>query len=225
MTGIGFAATGFIESENLKKGEPEVLFNGMDYLGNICGVTNYTNTLNENILDKPKAYILPSGVNICIEFCPTEVDATKFHCKYEVEAFILEQTKTAQSLHGDQVGNSTKQSLYLYYASKDECMPYVKTSAYLGYCAPNMVTEAISQQMRYEYEKYNITTNANLTVTKEGFSDGGFFDEAVADTYLARHVILIFGVGGAMMLGFAFLGLLRLPGMFYSKTLSIFSGF
>ena len=36
MTGVGLAATGYIKSDHVKKGNPEVLFNGMDYIGNIC---------------------------------------------------------------------------------------------------------------------------------------------------------------------------------------------
>ena len=208
MTGIGLAATGVIKSDHLKKGDPEVLFNGMDYLGNICGVTNFTDAMNENIINKPKAYILPSGLNVCIESCPVEMNMTKFHCKYDVDAFIMGQAKTA------------KQSLYLYYTSQEDCMPHVETTSYLGYCAPNIVGEYISEQMKNEYENHNITTNSNLTIAeKSGMSGGEFFDESVADTYLARYVILTFGVGGAMILGFLFLGLLRLPGTFPLKKM------
>ena len=214
MTGVGLAATGLVESEYIKEGKPEVLFSGMDYLGNICGVSNYTDINDENILNKPKTYVLSSGLNICIEFCPLEMDLTKFHCKYEVEAFIQEQSRTTEALHGEQAANSTRQSLYLYYTSIDECMPYVKTTNYLGYCVPNVVSESISEQMTSEFEMHNVTSSKNLTIARNGISGGEFFDETMADTYLARNVILAFGVGGAMILGFLFLMVLRLPGMF-----------
>ena len=51
MVGIGLIATGFVNSDKLllKKGKPEALLNGMDYLGNICGVTNFTTSNNQSI--------------------------------------------------------------------------------------------------------------------------------------------------------------------------------
>lgn len=214
MIGIGLTSTGFIQSDHLKAGQPYVLINGMDYLGNICGVTNFTNPPNnENILDKPKAYILPSGLNICIQSCPEEFDMSKFYCKYEVEAFIAEQTKTVHLEKGESIANGTKKSLYLYYTSIEECMPYMESTAYLGYCAPSAVTDTIAQTMKNEYSNHNITTNTHLTIVKDGITNGDFFDEAMSDVYLTRYVIFTFGIGGALILGFLFLTLLRVPGV------------
>lgn len=221
MIGIGLVATGFVESDHLKKGKPDVLFNGVDYLGNICGITNFTNQNNENILDQPMTYFLPSGVSICIESCPEVTELKQFHCKYEVEAFITEQIKSVQARSGEIAANNTKQSLYLYYTSTEECMPYLKSSPYLGYCVSNVIADIIGQQIRAEYENYSIITDSNLTVAKNGISGGEFFDETMADTYLARHVILAFGVGGALLFGFLYLALLRLPGTTYKEHCSV----
>ena len=179
MVGIGLTATGYIHSDHLKPGQPHVLMNGMDYLGNICGVTNFTTQNNENILHNPKAYILPSGLKICIQSCPEEFDMNKFHCKYDVEAFITEQTKTVHLQKGESIANSTRQSLYLYYASIEECMPYMESTTYLGYCAPSAVTDTIAQTMKTEYKNHNITTNTHLTIVKDGIANRDFFDETM----------------------------------------------
>ena len=91
-------------------------------------------------------------------------------------------------------------------------MPYVKSTSYLGYCVPNILTDTVSKSIKQEYKHYNITTDSNFTVSKDGISGGRFFDETMADTYVARHAILAFGVGGALVLGFLYLTLLRIPG-------------
>ncbi len=217
MTGVGLAATGYIKSEHVKKGNPEILFNGMDYIGNICGVSNYTDENNENVKDKKYSYMLPSGLNVCIERCPTETNLTdKFHCKYEVEASIKEQTETALSQNGEKAAKSLRKSLYLYHFSMDECMPYLITTQYLGYCVPNVITESINEQLATEFDGLNSTVTKNVTVARDNIGanvNGGFFDETVSDTFVARYAILTFGVGGAMILGFLFLFLLRLPGI------------
>ena len=62
MTFVGLCVTGFIENDMLKEGNPARLTNGMDYLGNICGVTDYNITATgENTKDLSKAFYLPNG--------------------------------------------------------------------------------------------------------------------------------------------------------------------
>ena len=212
MTGVGLAATGVIESDYVKKGNPQVLLNGMDYLGNLCGISNYTDDTNENILNKPKAYILRTGINVCVESCPAQLDLTRYHCKYDIETKIRDETEAERSKNGDDAAASKQQQLYVYYTSINECMPFVKTTSYLGYCAPNVVTSTLVEMMNEEYETHNVTAQTNLTVSKDGISGGEFFDETITDTYVARNVVLVFGMGGAMILGFLFLLLLRVPG-------------
>ena len=212
MTGVGLAATGIIPSPHLKKGTPDILFHGMDYLGNLCGITNFTDATNENILDKPKVYILTTGINVCVESCPEELDLTQYHCKYEVEAMIRSEIESTRSKNGDDAAMSKQHGLYVYYTSIEECMPYYKSTSYLGYCVPSVLTSSLAADMNVEYDMYNVTASRNLTASKDGISGGEFFDETIADTYVARKVILAFGFGGAMILGFLFLFLLRLPG-------------
>ncbi len=212
MTGVGFAATGIIDSPHIKKGDPRVLLHAMDYLGNLCGSTNYIDATNSNIVDKPKAYMLKVGINVCVEACPDEMDLTKYHCKYNVEATISEETESTRVKKGDEAANLKQQQLYAYHTSINECLPLVKTTSYMGYCIPNVVSNNLAEKMNAKYDTYNITASTNLTVTKDAMSNGEFFDEAVADTYIARNVILAFGFGGAMILGFLFLLLLRVPG-------------
>ncbi len=40
MTLIGLCATGVIQSDYISEGDPELLFHGVDYMGNICSVHN-----------------------------------------------------------------------------------------------------------------------------------------------------------------------------------------
>ncbi len=214
MTGVGLAATGIIPSQHVKKGNPEVLLTGMDYLGNLCGITNFTDDTGDNILAKPKAYILKTGINVCVESCPEELDFTKYHCKYEVEALIRDETESTRLKNGNDAAMTEQRRLYVFYTSLNECMPYVKTTSYLGYCAPNVVTNSLAEKMNVEYDAYNVTAATNLTVSKDGISGGEFFDETIADTYVARNAILAFGFGGAIILGFLFMSLLRVPGAF-----------
>eukprot|EP00518_Triparma_eleuthera_P019797 CAMPEP_0197556900 /NCGR_PEP_ID=MMETSP1320-20131121/16028_1 /TAXON_ID=91990 /ORGANISM="Bolidomonas sp., Strain RCC2347" /LENGTH=121 /DNA_ID=CAMNT_0043118071 /DNA_START=13 /DNA_END=374 /DNA_ORIENTATION=- len=71
MTVIGLIVTGVVENEKLPAGDPARLINGMDYNGNICGVSNVRNDMNVSIKDLSKAYYLPSGAPVCIAKCPT----------------------------------------------------------------------------------------------------------------------------------------------------------
>lgn len=213
VIGIGLSAMGYIKSENIKTGQPEVLTHGMDYLGNICGeVTNRATKYNENMEDKPKAYTLPSGLRICVEACPEEDNLRKFYCKYEVEAFINDQVATVQSKQGNNAANSTRQSLYLYYTSTEECMPHLQSTSFLGYCVPSVLASNIESALKAEYEGHNITTDTDFTISKDSITEGGFFDGSMADVYTVRYVIFAFGIGVALIVGLIYCTLLRVPG-------------
>ena len=52
MTAVGFVATGVIEDDNLKAGNPARLLNAMDYRGRICGYS-------DGVKDKDVGYFFP----------------------------------------------------------------------------------------------------------------------------------------------------------------------
>eukprot|EP00957_Ditylum_brightwellii_P055654 4216726-Ditylum_brightwellii.AAC.1 len=111
MTGVGFAVTGVIESNTLNKGNPERLVNGMDYHGNICGISNYVTSRGENVMNLPKAYFLPSGLTICIPSCPMEKNFDKFYCQYEIQAEIEQRVAIVAGNAGIDAANNTQKSL------------------------------------------------------------------------------------------------------------------
>lgn len=156
------------------------------------------------------SYLLSPIVSVCVEECPAENDFNKFHCLYEVQASIDEMIQTAGS-------NATKHSLYLFYSAKKECLPQVGTREYIGYCTPKVIGDIISDELSIKYES-NVTS----------ISSGGDFSDTMADLYLTKYIILAFGIGCSLVLGFIFLMLMRipilLPVMLWSLILGISAG-
>lgn len=228
MTGIGLAAMGIIKVDGLSKGNPDRLLNGMDYHGNVCGVTNYVTPNGNDTIDLPHAYFLPSGMAVCVESCPNSTNFDQYHCKYEVQADIDRQVGMVRSARGDEAADTARQSLYLMYTADKQCMPLISTRSYLGYCQPSDNMDEVQEEMNHTYAGSNITST-NLTIAKEGGGTGSFFDEAMADMLTSRHVIFGFGLGGAILLGVLFLILIQTPGilsiLIWSMIAGIFGAF
>mmetsp|Transcript_9926 Transcript_9926/g.14760 ORF Transcript_9926/g.14760 Transcript_9926/m.14760 type:complete len:681 (-) Transcript_9926:285-2327(-) len=209
MSGVGLASVGVIESEYIPKGDPDRLTHGLDYEGNICGVSNVTVANGAKIEDLPVAYYLPSGLPVCIKSCPEEDNYTQFYCDYQTDALIQAEL---EGLDGED-RTDLETSLGLQYSLQYKCMPQVKSNSLLGYCYPkegmDVITEATS----------NTAVNDGQEPVNGTFVDpiagGEFFDEALADVKTSRDVILGFGFGISVLLGFTFLILLRIPGMLH----------
>lgn len=204
--------TGIIPSEHLKKGEPERLINGMDYLGNICGITNYQTGIGKDTINLTRAYFLPSGSSVCIESCPKETNLNKFYCEYELEKVIVEKGAQVELVSGSEAADKIMHNMYLYYTAMKECMPQIKTKDYLGYCKSTVLLEKVSKSLNDELLKTTKETSTNITLT-HGQDESSFFDEIMADAYSARYVIFGFGLGAALSLGLVFLILIRMPGV------------
>ena len=245
MVFIGLSVTGVISSPHLKKGDLSKLTNGLDYKGklsvclvaifsrtmpvndntlhgfldftvrvpkgNMCGKTNVTTAAGKSILDLPMSYVITPGVSVCVEACPTERNFVKFHCKYEIEFLIEEQLKTLQS-------NVTRNSLYLFHSTRKDCFPFVKSGSYLGYCTPMVMGDIISDELKIDYD-------SNITSTSSFNASFLSFDDAMTDLYMTKFIILAFGVGCSVLLGFLFLMLMRLhailPIMIWTLILGI----
>jgi choline transporter-like protein 2/4/5 len=244
MTVIGMIVTGAIENDKLKVGDPARLINGMDYTGEICGISDKVNAFGDNIKDLPKAYYLPSGSPICIAECPTADDFTSYLCKYEAAQNIDGQYNEAEAEMAGS-GEAVRAMMQMSYVTSMECMPQVKTRDVLGYCVPEAaltaLTEAASAAMNAKIlEECQIDdVNAfpvgngkywsldesplNCTNPRKGIeisasfldpaSEDGFFDRANADLKSAQWWIIGFGCGVAMVLGFAYLTILKIPGV------------
>mmetsp|Transcript_5602 Transcript_5602/g.10068 ORF Transcript_5602/g.10068 Transcript_5602/m.10068 type:complete len:648 (+) Transcript_5602:644-2587(+) len=232
MTGVGLAATGVIESDHIKKGDPRRLVNGMDYYGNLCGVTNYMTPSGEDVINLPKAYPMPSGFSVCVEGCPIETNYDLFICEYDVQHEI-DNLFGASDLAGDlteEDADEAKKSLYLFYASRKQCMPQIESMSFLGYCIPKLslaeviLTDPGTQENSTETnstETNNSTgTNSNETAIDVSIPipstatsrSSDFFDKAMADVTNVRYVIFGFGCGMALVLGIIFLIIIQLPG-------------
>lgn len=212
MTFVGLVATGLIDSPHLIiKGDPAILFSGMDFQGNICGQTDFVTATGDNIQNLPFAYPLGSGgIYVCVEECPSISDFNQFHCRYETQQLIDENHDLSSSTTN--LTDASMKSEYLYYTTAKKCLPHVASISYLGYCSPSVITEVLSEQFDIlEDDNNNITAALNLTMGGE-VSTGSFFDEAVADIYLTRNIILAFGLGFSVAVGFLFLLIIRMPG-------------
>ncbi|KAL7548947.1 hypothetical protein ACHAWF_012218 [Thalassiosira exigua] len=232
MTGVGMAATGVIESEYISKGDPRRLVNGMDYHGNLCGVTNYVKPNGEDTINLPKAYPMPSGFSVCVESCPSETDYNEFVCEYEVQHEI-DTLFDSFELVGDVVADQedAKRSLYLFYASQKPCMPRIESASFLGYCIAKVPIDKVILSQSGNTTESNSTQSGNTTETNSTQSDNStetnsteddadvsipisnkarsseFFDEAMSDVTNVRDVIFGFGA-----LGIIFLIVIQLPG-------------
>lgn len=208
MTGVGLAATGVIQSKYIKMGDPRRLSNGMDYYGNLCGVTNYETPRGEDTINLRKAYSMPSGFSVCIESCPSETDYDNFICEYEVQHEIDTLFKSSALVSDD-----GRKSLYLFYASRKQCMPLVESMPFLGYCLPRLPLDELTLIDSNITQVNSTTTEVSIPITHSGALWGGdLFDKAMADVTKVRFVIFGFGCGVALLLGIVFLVIIQLPG-------------
>ena len=225
MTGVGLAATGVIQSGHIKKGDPRRLINGIDYYGNLCGVTNYEIPSGEDTINLPKAYPMPSGFSVCVESCPLTTDYDKFICEYDVQDEIDNLVASSDLLGGT---DKAKRSLYLYYAGRNQCMPQIESLSFLGYCLPKIpldeviLTDSNTQDDSTDTNSTdtNSTTPTTTTATDTSISiasmanskSSDFYDQAMADVTNVRYVIFGFGCGMSLVLGIMFLVIIQLPG-------------
>ena len=229
MTGVGLAATGVIPSRHIKKGDPRRLVNGMDYFGNLCGITNYETANGEDTINLPKAYPMPSGFAVCVSSCPSETNYDKFICEYDVQHEIDTLFDSSELVDLDVVSDSdeAKKSMYVYYTSRKQCMPQIESISFLGYCIPKLplgevilsstenstVTNSTGTTDANEANSTETTTDVSIPVPSKATSKSSdFFDQIMADVTNVRYVIFGFGCGMSLVLGILFLVIIQLPG-------------
>jgi len=221
MTGVGFVVTGAIQSENLQAGDPYRLINGMDYMGNICGIddavcgTGETNVYGDDcsssskntfdmsyqILTRPKTYYLPSGGAVCVEECPTKDNYNKFICQYDYQSYLSTLSQVERRMQG------------LLYVSDAYCMPELKTVDYVGYCIPEAVKSAIVDGVKEAGNAQNVTLST--IGIGDGDDDKTLYEKIQSDTYNTLGVIGGVGILGTVIFGALFLLLLRFPGCLF----------
>lgn len=227
MTGVGMVVTGLAESDDLPKGNPYRLINGLDFDGNICGITDRSYGSGDykyNIESRSKAYYLPSGAAVCVSSCPSQDNYAEFICEYNKQAKIDELMDS-----DDEVDQAQATVKAWEYVSDYVCMPKIKTTEYIGYCVPDAATSAIENALVEEstgaYEDANTVLNVNATnVTISVNSDANdkdIWDKFQADMFTGAGVIFGFGMGVTALLGFVYLYILRIPGCLFTLVWGI----
>ena len=210
MTGVGLAAMGIFPSKYIRAGDPRRLVNGIDYHGNMCGITNYMTPNGDDTIDLPKAYPLPSGFSACVESCPTKTNYDAFICEYEVQAEIDDLFGVSE-MTGERtdVINESKKSLYLFYASRKQCMPEIASVPFLGYCLPQLkLDELILRANSTLAGSYDVLIPV---ANKASSHSSDFFDKAMADVMNVKYTIFAFGCGMSLCLGILFLAIIQIP--------------
>ena len=206
----------------MKSPDPTRLVNGLDYHGNLCGITNYITPSGKDVIDLAKAYPLPSGLFVCVEVCPDTTDEDEFICEYEVQNEIDQTLRTAAELTGSELSssNSTEKSLYLFFLGQKQCSPRIQSTSFLGYCIPSKPLEEVllgdspsssNSTASNATASNNATAISNVSTEKKSSSSNEAFDIIMSDIMNVRYVIFGFGCGIAMALGIVFLIIIQLP--------------
>ena len=208
--------------------DPNRLVNGLDYHGNLCGISNYITSNGNDVAKLPKAYPLHSGIFVCIESCPSATTYDGFICEYEIQHEIDQTLSSAAELGANALmdPNGTKNALYMFYTGQKQCVPMIESTSFLGYCIPSKPLEEV---LLGDSISSNDTASNNATVSnstainndtsisisisseKKASSNNEAFDIIMSDVSTVRYVIFGFGCGGAMLLGIVFLIIIQLP--------------
>ena len=223
MTGVGFAALGWIDgcasacedelaalnatswdnvtetcacTGGLPAGNPYRLTNGVDLNGALCG-------FSETVSDKPYIYYLLSGEGVCVEECPTETDYEKFICTYDYQESTMDPAGLVSTGAETLVGFAGLAS--------GACLFQLECTTALGYCVPSAAID-MAAATASEYAEDNIDINATLSVPGAD-DDGDVWDAFCADMFTAAGYIFGIGFGFACLASFVYTWLMRLPGV------------
>eukprot|EP00639_Heterosigma_akashiwo_P027300 CAMPEP_0194692160 /NCGR_PEP_ID=MMETSP0295-20121207/19546_1 /TAXON_ID=39354 /ORGANISM="Heterosigma akashiwo, Strain CCMP2393" /LENGTH=648 /DNA_ID=CAMNT_0039582349 /DNA_START=278 /DNA_END=2224 /DNA_ORIENTATION=- len=202
-------ACGVIPNDNLEPGNPQRLINGIDYNGHICGV-------DSAVSDKSKIYYLPSvstnsygAIGVCVDSCPSERDLTQFVCNYTIDS-------TFDSSDALEMAQAWR------YVLQGQCMYHEATTDIFNYCIYDAALSAASAAIdQVVASALNVSADNVTGLSYETDSDSSWFDNFTADLMTAKYVILGFGVGVAMVVGFIYLFFLRIPGVLFMLTWGI----
>ncbi|KAL3773532.1 hypothetical protein ACHAWO_000528 [Cyclotella atomus] len=209
-TGLGLAAVGILPSEYIKQGDPSRLANGLDYHGNLCGVTNYITPRGDDVINLPKAYPLPSGLFVCVESCPDANNMDEFICGYETQQEIDElsslQAKVGSEYSTEKTRSGVCQELRALLSSVTVNIPSKQMEDLL-------LSDSTTSNATANENAPTVSNDTSIAVSSElkSVSRNEAFDIIMADVHLVRYVIFGFGCGTAMALGAAFLIVIQLP--------------
>jgi len=224
MTGIGLVVTGAIQDDSLKTGNPARLINGMDYMANICGVSEkkcgagdletdggsvkssddckqkHEGRETYAIEKRSKAYPLPDGSFVCLKSCPKSDNYNNFICQYDVMSTLSEVDASTYTTSGWE------------YVSKGVCSPQVKTDDFANYCVPKAATQVIQDASNEAARDVNPTFNMTKLRAEDNKT---MFEMFQADLMTASGYIFGYGIGITALVGFIYLRLLRVTGVLF----------
>ena len=185
MTILGFCAVGWIESSQLKSGNPRRILHATDYKGDVCGVS-------ESVKHKPDAYYLYTGAVICIDGCPTVTDTTKFYC-YD----IYQDAADSNSVDAWN------------YVSQGYCMYQTECNKVINRCISKDMSDAVKSQVDTANTGSTVPYGVSVSDSRT------WFHNFVADIWTLRGYVFGFGLGVSVLVAFSYLVFLRLPGMLF----------
>ena len=207
MTGVGFAALGWIESESLPRGNPYRLINAIDWQGQLCG-------FGDDVKGKNYAYYMASGEAVCVKKCPSKTDYNKFVCKNDpdVEA-RLEAAEAADAAAGG--GDTFYQIAGFLEVADTNCMFHMQSTGYLGYCVPDELTAAAQEEAQAAAVVPAGTAELflNTTYNDKNKPEKSVWEQFCADMFAAAGYIFGFGFGVAMVASFLYVWVMRIPGV------------
>ncbi|CAN0423665.1 unnamed protein product [Ascophyllum nodosum] len=182
----------YLGVDAIVKGDPDILLNGIDYKGRVCGV-------DDAVKDKPELYYIRfDGTGVCVESCPNATNwSALWACTDDDSDFT---TQEGYDCGGDPTVCLAKADLSATGKGggsfegngKGTCMFQVESIEFVGRCV------------------YTDTDVLGNFVDVGGEVD--YLQEAASDVYKARRWIFGFGFVFATVLGFVYLAILQLPG-------------
>jgi choline transporter-like protein 2/4/5 len=219
MTMVGFVGVGVIDGcpNGIGKGDPTRLFNGIDYLGNVCGSKN-----EDSSCPAPNATVSAAGTDmtakkftyypnpsrasfaICVATCPVNT--------YAPEEKVSSDPRDAVCTYGlstptGQYDYTSVSWIFTALTGAETCFPGLKTKAVANYCVPELAGDALMSAMSVAATSASNTSAVFVNAAQEE----GLTDKLIADFHNAQGVIFGFGIGVAILLGFVFLQCLRIP--------------
>jgi len=197
MTGIGFVVCGVVKSPTLAPGNPYRLLNGIDYRGQICGIDG-------PVKQKSKLVYIPNllkktVLGVCVEACPV-VSNHNLICTYNISVNSLTPIAAVRNVYNGQ------------------CMYQVATVDKYNYC---IYSEIYSTAISTANSTTLIPTSLGNVNTNSG---SAWYKEFTSDLFTSWPIIMGFGFGVSMVVGFIFLFLLQLPGVLLILTWGVIFG-
>eukprot|EP01006_Ploeotia_vitrea_P026083 TRINITY_DN59057_c0_g1_i1.p1 TRINITY_DN59057_c0_g1~~TRINITY_DN59057_c0_g1_i1.p1 ORF type:complete len:649 (+),score=-43.50 TRINITY_DN59057_c0_g1_i1:57-2003(+) len=191
MTIVGFIATGVIENDNLKAGNPARLINPIDYRGRICG-------FSDGVKSKPIGYYFPDTTVVCIKSCPNANDYSKFICR---------NNTLVSDANADQTVGYT-------YVNGGNCFFELASSNVMNRCLlDNKFSVVMSEADAASPGGVTLASFSSYPDSPYSSSQADFINKFIADVYNYADYIFGFGLGVSTVIAFLYLYFLRLPGI------------